>query len=113
MKRIQVGVVRWHSVATAIAHALGVHPAPDCRIGHGRITLTFRRLGASQWSQEQQMEFALKVATIARNVIGDDPRRAVRRRATRAIVVVYEDTRLIGGCEVIGKWECVIPSGVQ
>ena len=112
MKRLQVGVIRWHSVGSTIARALGVEPAPDCRIGHGRITLTFRRLGASGWSQEQQMEFALEAAAIAREVIARDPRRGVSRRATRAIVVTFEDTRLVRGCEVNGRWECVVPGDI-
>jgi len=42
MARIQVGVIRHASVANAIGKALGVEPAPDIRIGRGRITITFR-----------------------------------------------------------------------
>jgi hypothetical protein len=111
MSRLQVGVVRFRSVAAAIAQALDVYPAPDCRIGHGRITLTFRRLGASHWSEQQQIEFAFQAIAIARSVLANDKRRAVRRRADRAIVVVYEDMTLVRGCEVVGRWECVVPSG--
>jgi hypothetical protein len=44
-------------------------------------------------------------------VLANDKRRAVRRRADRAIVVVYEDMTLVRGCEVVGRWECVVPSG--
>jgi hypothetical protein len=90
--------------------ALGVEPVPVCRIGHGRITLTFRRAGASRWSEEQQIEHAIRVAAVARNVLANNPRRAVRRRATRAIVVVYEDLTLVRGCEVLARWECVVPA---
>jgi hypothetical protein len=110
MSRLQVGVVRYLSAATAIGKALGVEPAPYCRIGHGRITLTFRQLGASRWSENQQIEYALRAAAAARAVLGDDPRRTVRERTNRAIVVVYEDATLIRGCAVVGRWECVIPA---
>jgi hypothetical protein len=107
--RLQIGVIRFQSVASAIGQALGIEPAPDCKIGQGRITLTFRRIGASRWSEDEQIEFALEAAAIARDVIASDHRRAVRRRANRAIVVVYEDTTLVRGCEVVARWECVVP----
>ena len=102
-------LARYGSVATAIARALGVEPAPDCRIGQHRITLTFRRLGAWRWSGEQQVEHALSAAAVAREVLADDPRNAVRKRVNRAIVVIYEDTTLIRGCEVVSRWQCVVP----
>jgi len=110
MPRLQAGVVRYRSLALAISQALGIEPAPDCRIGGGRITVTFRRLGASRWPEEEQIEFALETATIARTVIANDHRRGVSRRAKRAIVVVYEDTTLVRGCEVVGRWEFVVPA---
>jgi hypothetical protein len=110
MSRLQVGVARYGSVAQAIGRALGVEAAPQCQIGQGRITLTFRRLGASRWSEHQQIEHALRVAATARAVLADDPRRAVRERATRAIVVVYEDATLVRGCAVVARWECVVPA---
>ena len=37
MSRLQVGVVRYPSVAAAIARALGDSAQPDCRVGHGRV----------------------------------------------------------------------------
>src|SRR6476661_10524268 len=107
MSRLRVGVVRYGAMAAAIAQALHIEPAPDCRIGHGRITLTFRRMGASRWPEEQQIEQALRVAQIARDMLASDSRRAVRERATRAIVVVYEDATLVRGCAVVARWECV------
>jgi hypothetical protein len=87
-----------------------VEPPPECRIGHGRITLTFRGVGASHWSEAQQIEHALRAAAIARQILGDDPRRSVRNRVRRAIVVAYEDSALVRGCEVQSRWECVVPS---
>jgi hypothetical protein len=113
MSRLQVGVVRYASVATAIARALGAEHAPQCQIGQGRITLTFRRLGASRWSEDRQMEHALQVAAVARRVLADDPRGAVRERGSRAIVVVYEDATVVRGCAVLARWECVVPAAVQ
>jgi len=112
MTRLRVGVVRYASAATAIGRALAIDPAPDCRIGQGRIKLTFRRLGASRWPEAQQIEYALKVAGIARTVLSADSRRAVRERVTRAIVVVYEDATLLRGCAVVSRWECVVPAPV-
>jgi hypothetical protein len=112
MSRLQVGVVRFASVATAIGRALGVKPAPYCQIGHGRITVTFRRLGASRWSENRQVEHALRAAATTRAVLAGDSRRSVRERATRAIVIVYEDATLIRGCAVLARWECVVPAPV-
>lgn len=108
MSRLQVGVVRFASVATAIGRALGVEPAPYCRIGHGRITLTFRRIGASRWPESRQIEHALRAAATARAVLAADSRRSVRERANRAIVIVYEDATLVRGCAVLARWECVV-----
>lgn len=113
MGRLQVGIVRYASVARRIAHALGAQPAPECRIGQGRITITFRRIGASRWAESRQIEHALRVATIARGAMATDSRRAVRQRTTRAIVVVYEDAALVRGCAVTARWECVIPAAAE
>jgi hypothetical protein len=110
LSRLHIGVRRYASVATAIGHALGVEPAPDCSIGQRRITVTFRRAGAWRWSGDQQIEHALRVADVVRAVLADDPRRAVRKRVTRAIVVVYEDSTLVHGCEVLSRWQCVVPA---
>jgi len=110
MSRLRGGVVRFASVATDIASALGVDPAPDCHSGRGRITITFRRIGASRWSEREQIEHALHVATVARRVLANDSRPKVRDRITRAIVVVYEDAALVRGCDVLAKWECVVPA---
>lgn len=102
--------MRYASIAAAIVRALGVEPPPYCEIGHGRITLTFRRLGATRWPEKQQIEYALKVVEAARGVLGADKRRAVRERANRAIVVVYEDATLVRGCSVVARWDCVVPA---
>jgi hypothetical protein len=110
MSPLNAGIVRYASVATAIVRAIGGEPAPDCRIGQGRITLTFRRMGATRWAEAHQIEHALHVAAAARVVLADDSRRAVRERAARAIEVVYEDAALVRGCAVTARWECVVPA---
>ncbi len=105
-----MGIVRYASVGAAIARALGVEPPPDIRIGQGRVTITFRRSGASRWPQDEQLDFALRAAAIARRVLAEDRRSDVRRRAGRAIVIAYEDAANAGGCAVVARWECVIPA---
>lgn len=110
MSALQIGVIRYASVADAIGRAIGIGPAPDCRIGQGRLTITFRRLGATRWPETRQLDHALQVASIARRVLAADRRAAVRRRARRAIVIVYEDAALAHGCAVTARWECVVPA---
>src|SRR5688500_480518 len=90
MKRPRIGF-RYRDEANAIARELGVHPLPVCRIGRGRITIRFRQAGASSWSEAQRIEQAFQAAAVARSLLAADPRRALRRRATRAVVVIYED----------------------
>jgi hypothetical protein len=109
MSRLQVGIVRYASVAGDIARALGREPAPECRVGQWRITLTFRGLGATRWPEARQIEDALHVVAVARSVLAEDRRRGVRLRAARAIVVIYEDSTLVRGCAVAARWECVVP----
>lgn len=111
MARLKAGIIRYNSVATAIASALGVEPAPEIRIEQLRLTITFRRLGASRWPEARQVEYALRAASVARRALAADRRRGVRDRATRAIVVVYEDASLVRGCAVVARWECVVPYG--
>jgi hypothetical protein len=111
MSRLQVGVIRYASLVEAITRELGFAAAPDCRIGHGRIYLTFRNLGASRWRVEQQADHALRVAAVTRNVLAADHRGAARRLVRHAIVVVYEDVSLVRGCEATARWECVVPAG--
>src|SRR3954467_13849263 len=98
MSRLQIGVVRYASIGAAIARALGVQPPPDCRVGAGRISLTFRRLGASRWPEAQQIAHAMRVAEVARAVFAADSRGGVRRQANKAIVVTYQDASLVRGC---------------
>jgi hypothetical protein len=108
-----MGIVRYTSVANAIARALGVDPPPEVRIGGsgGRITLTFRSTGATRWPEEKQVDQALRIAAATREVLTADSRRGVRRRArNRAIVVVFEDATLLKGCSIVGQWKCVVPA---
>jgi hypothetical protein len=102
-------VFRFRTAAGAIGRALGVEPLPECRIAHGRTTLTFRRLGATRWPEAQQMEFAGRAVAVARAVLADDSRRQLRNGARRAIVVVYEDATVVQGCAVVARWECAVP----
>jgi hypothetical protein len=111
--RLNFGVILYASAAKEIANALGIERPPEIEIGHGRTTLTFRGQGASRWPQEQQIEHALQAASVSRTVLARDSRRAVRQRARRAIVIVFEDTTLLRGCEVVSRWECVVPMPVM
>ena len=109
MKRLRIGVTRYSSVANQIAGVLGVDPAPEVVLGR-RITVTFRSIGASRWNEPQQLDYALQVAAVARQVLAGESRRTVRKRAnSSAIVVIFEDATLRRGCSVTARWECVIP----
>jgi hypothetical protein len=110
MSRLKIGVVRYGSAANAIAAALGAGSPPLCRIGLGRITLTFRNTGASRWPEARQLEHAIAAARVAREVLASDPRRGVRQRVERAIVVRYEDVGIRRGCSVTARWECIVPA---
>ena len=112
MKRPRIGF-RYRDEANAIARELGVHPLPVCRIGRGRITIKFRQVGASSWSEAQRIEQAFQAAAVARSLLAADPRRALRRRATRAVVVIYEDATLANGCDIDARWECVVPASAD
>jgi hypothetical protein len=111
MGRLQFGIVRYASVATAVARELALATPPECRIGQGRVYLTFRGMGASHWEEARQTGHALKAAEVARAVFRADSRAAVRRRAERAVVVVYEDAWIERGCAITARWECVVPRG--
>lgn len=110
MSRLQVGVIRYASVAEAIRRELGFEIVPEVHLGRGRIQVTFRNLGASRWPLESQADHAFQVAAVTRSVLERDHRAAVRRRSRRAIVIVYEDISLVSGCETTARWECVIPA---
>ena len=107
----QLEVIRFPSIGNEIALGLGVTPAPECRMEHGRTTLIFRRLGASRWSEEQQIDYAARAASVARAALANDHRRMVRRGARWATVIVYEDASVVQGCAVVARWQCVIPAG--
>jgi hypothetical protein len=102
-------VFRFRSAARTIAQVLGVDPAPDCVVKNGRTTLTFRRLGGSRWTEEEQMAFALRAADAARRVFLDDDRRQLRGAAGRAMEVAFEDASVVQGCAVSARWECTVP----
>ena len=109
MKPSPFEVFSFRSVGEGVARALAVESVPECRVVHGRVTLTFRRLGAARWPEAQQMELALRVVEAARVVLAGDSRWQLRRGATRAIVVIYEDSTVVQGCAVTARWECAVP----
>jgi hypothetical protein len=110
MSRIRVGIIRYSSVADRIAAALSIDHPPEVRIGV-RTRIVFRTLGATRWPEQQQVEYALQVADIARGAIAADSRRRVRRRTqSNAIVVVFEDATVKRGCSIVARWECVVPA---
>ena len=109
MKPSPFEVFSFRSVGEAVARALNLESVPDCRVVHGRVTLSFRRLGAARWAEAQQIELALRVVEAARVVLAGDARWQLRRGATRAIVVVYEDSSVVHGCAVTARWECAVP----
>lgn len=110
MNTWRLEVIRFRSVATAIAQAIGMQPPPECRLEHGRATITFRRLGATRWPEERQIEYAVRIAEVARSVLAEDSRRNVRRGAKWATVIVFEDATIVEGCAVVARWECVVPA---
>ena len=89
---------------------LGIRATPEYRIGQGRITLIFRQLGASKWPPDERIEYAFHVASVARNVFAQDRRYLVRRRATKAVVVIFDDVDLERGCDVEARWKCIVPA---
>ena len=109
MSPLPFEVFSFRSVGDAVARALHVDESPDCRIVNGRTVLTFRRLDAVRWPEAQQMEFALRVAAVARVVLAEHPRAQLRRGATRAIVIALKDATVLRGCEVTRRWECIVP----
>jgi len=102
-------VRRFPTAGEPIGRTLGVPSPPECLIDNGRTKLTFRRLGGTRWTEPQQMDFALRAASVARGVLASDRRGQLRRSARRAIVVVYEDATVVQGCAVVARWECVVP----
>ena len=113
MANLQAGVIRYASLARAIREALDVDPKPEVRVGQLRLTITFRRQGATRWPEARQIDYALRAAEIARSVMATDKRAGVRYRSTRAVVIIYEDASLVRGCAVVSRWECVVPAAID
>ena len=109
MSPLPFEVFSFRSVGDAVARGLHVEESPDCRIVNGRTVITFRRLGAVQWPEAQQVEFALRAAAVARVVLAEHPRAQLRRGAARAIVIVFKDATVLEGCEITRRWECIVP----
>lgn len=87
MANLQAGIIRYASLARAIREALDVDPRPEVRVGQRRLTITFRRLGATRWPEARQIDYALRAADVVRSVMAMDKRAGVRYRSTRAITV--------------------------
>jgi hypothetical protein len=109
MNRPRIGIIRYTPLVRDLANSLGIQTVPAFRIGRGRITLIFRQLGASRWPAEERIEYAFHVANVTRSMFAADHRRLVRRRANRAIVVVFEDVFLERGCDITARWQCIVP----
>lgn len=100
---------RFSALGEEIAAGLGVRPAPDVRIGRGRTTIRYWQLGASGWTEARRIDHAMETAAVVRSMLASSSRWAVRRRSSRAIVVIYEDALLANGCDIDARWECVVP----
>ena len=79
-------------------------------VTHGRFTITFRRLGATRWTEPQQLEYAFRAVDAARAAFAEDSRRNVKRGARWATVVAFEDSTTVNGCAIVARWECVVPA---
>ena len=112
IRRPRIGS-RFRATAKAIAGELGVDPPPDVRIGRGRITVKFKQLGASGWSETRGIDHAFQVAAVIRELLSATTRRSLRRRASRAVVVTYEDASLAHGCDIDSRWVCVVPASAD
>jgi len=110
VNRWRFEVIRFPSAAREVARLLGVDPPPECRIEHGRITAVFRRMAATRWPEAQQFEYAMGAVNVVRQVFSNDDRRQLRKAATRATRIVFEDASVVGGCAVTARWECVVPA---
>lgn len=110
MARLRIGVVRYASVADAIEARLTLGARPACHVGRGRLYVVLRGAGATRWGPEAQISRALEMAAIARGILAEDGRAAVREHARHAVVVRFEDAAAAQGCDVRAQWECVVPS---
>ena len=109
MAKLRLGIVRYASVANAIAQQLQLTTVPQCTIGAGRISITFRNIGASGWADEARLQHAVGAAAIARSHLSTDSRADVRARSTRAIVVAYDEATTVAGIAVTHRSEYVVP----
>ena len=108
MPILKVGVIRYASAARAIAEAIGTEKPPDVAVEQ-RITVTFRQTGGTRWAEQEQVEFALHTAAVARQVLTEEKRLKLRDYVNRAIVVVLEDVTVARGCAVTARWDMVVP----
>ncbi len=112
MKRPSLDL-RLRKAGKTIAEELGVEPPPLIRIARGRLTIRFRQLGASRWSETDRMEHAFEIAATVRAILAAHSRWVLRRRASRAVAVIYQDTMIVNGCDIESRWECVVPVSVD
>jgi hypothetical protein len=112
MKRPKIDF-RYRKAAKAIAERFDTNPPPECRIGRGRITLRFRQTGDASWPEPERIDYAFRVASFVRGILAEDTRRALRRRASRAVVVIYEDMMIASGCDIDIRWACVVPASTD
>ena len=110
MARLRLGISRYASVTDAIERRLAVGGRVSCHIGHGRLYVVLRGIGATRWEPATQLARALDIVAITREVLSSDVRASVRGRAGHAVVVRFEDVEVARGCEVHAQWECVVPS---
>ncbi|HEX6575386.1 MAG TPA: hypothetical protein VF042_10500 [Gemmatimonadaceae bacterium] len=110
MPRLRVGIVRYGPIQKEISRVIGTRPPVICRVARGRITLIFKQVGATTWSDSEKFNQAFRAAELARAVLDADTRRLVRRKSKRAVVVIYEDRMMTHGCDVTARWQCIVPS---
>src|SRR5687767_11315128 len=77
MKRPSLDL-RLRKAGKTIAEELGVDPPPLIRIARGRLTIRFRQLGASRWSETDRMEHAFEIAATVRAILAAHSRWVLR-----------------------------------
>jgi hypothetical protein len=109
---LSLGFASLGQLADALAARAGLAGGVRCQIVNGRVRIVFRNAGLTDIPPERRMAIALDVAALARERLAAGYARSFMRFAGRAVVVVYEDVRLVSGCNVSAEWTCVVPSGV-
>lgn len=97
-------------VSDALQKEFAFARPPACSKNRSRLQITIRGAGLTDESISVRLDLAVRLARSARPVLRASTTRDLRRRAGRAILIVFEDEKIVDGGVATARFSFLAPT---